>query len=195
MTFQIVSCVVIHWPLNGQQIKCVPNVSNPCPHSYVLKQKRNVKVKILCVMWNERINALTTNYSPTPLLEQKWMQALDVEEMESCSKIDLKDVSWCKSIKDTYKLGVMVTIKLLKERCITLVARGRPSHIACKHDWNKCGPPSTWKTYSFEKGLSKIWNLEHKYKATRTQLCRKANGVQSSIERRPIPPKEISSRA
>jgi hypothetical protein len=40
------------------------------------------------------------------------MQALDAEEMESYSKIDLKDVSWWKSIKDAYKLGALVIVRL-----------------------------------------------------------------------------------
>jgi hypothetical protein len=44
------------------------------------------------------------------------------EEMESSSKIDLKDVSWWMSIKDAYKLGVLITTKLSKEKCISLVA-------------------------------------------------------------------------
>jgi hypothetical protein len=48
------------------------------------------------------------------------MQALNVEEMESSSKINLKDVSWWMSIKDACKPGVPVTIKLSKEGCITL---------------------------------------------------------------------------
>jgi len=42
-------------------------------------------------------------------------------------------------------------------------------------------------------GLSKIQNIEHKYKAAKGQLPRKVDGAQSSIERRPIPPKDISS--
>jgi len=62
------------------------------------------------------------------------MQALDVEEMESSSKIDLKDVSWWKSIKDAYRLNASITTKFSKERCISLVARGMPSRIAHKHD-------------------------------------------------------------
>jgi len=62
------------------------------------------------------------------------MWALDVEEMESSSKIDLKDVSWWMSIKDACRLGALVTTKLLKEGCISLAIRGRPSCIACKHD-------------------------------------------------------------
>jgi hypothetical protein len=31
MTFQMASCVAIHWPPNGQWIKCVLDVSNSCP--------------------------------------------------------------------------------------------------------------------------------------------------------------------
>jgi cytochrome oxidase assembly protein ShyY1 len=56
------------------------------------KQKHNVEVKIKCVMQNEWINALTTNHSRAPLLEQKQMQVLDVEEMESSSNLNPKDV-------------------------------------------------------------------------------------------------------
>jgi hypothetical protein len=41
-----------------------------------------------------QINGLTTNQNLAPLLEKKQMRALDVEEMESYSKIDLRDVSW-----------------------------------------------------------------------------------------------------
>jgi hypothetical protein len=40
-------------------------------------------------------------------------------------------------------------------------------------------------------GLLKIQNLKPKYKATKAQLPRKVDGAQSSIERRPIPPKDI----
>jgi hypothetical protein len=36
------------------------------------------------------------------------MWALDVKEMESSSNINLKDVLWWKSIKDAYRLGVLV---------------------------------------------------------------------------------------
>jgi hypothetical protein len=42
-------------------------------------------------------------------------------------------------------------------------------------------------------GLSKILNLEHKYGTTKAQLLRKANGAQSSIKKRSIPPKDMSS--
>jgi hypothetical protein len=59
---------------------------------------------------------------------------LDAKEMESSFKIDLKDVSWWMSIKDTYKLGMPIIIKLSKEGCIFPVVGGRPSHATCKHD-------------------------------------------------------------
>jgi hypothetical protein len=49
------------------------------------------------------------------------MRSLDVEKMESSSKIDLKDVSWWMSIKNVCKLGALVTTKLSKERCISLI--------------------------------------------------------------------------
>jgi len=47
------------------------------------------------------------------------MWALDVEEMESSSKIDLKNES--RRIKDAYKPRALVTTKLSEERCISLV--------------------------------------------------------------------------
>jgi hypothetical protein len=56
-------------------------------------------------MQNKRIDGLTTNHSPTPLPKQERMQALDVKEMESSSKINLRDVLWWMSIKDAYKLA------------------------------------------------------------------------------------------
>jgi hypothetical protein len=62
------------------------------------------------------------------------MQALDVEEMESSSKIDQRDVLWWMSIKEGYGLGVPITAKLSKERCISLVARRRSFHTTRKHD-------------------------------------------------------------
>ncbi len=48
-------------------------------------------------------DGLTINHNPTPLPKQKQMWVLDVKEMESSSKIDLKDVSWWMSVKDVYK--------------------------------------------------------------------------------------------
>jgi hypothetical protein len=47
------------------------------------------------------------------------MRALDAKEMESSSKIDLKDVSWWKSIKDAHRLGVLINTKLSKKGCIS----------------------------------------------------------------------------
>jgi hypothetical protein len=62
------------------------------------------------------------------------MWALDVEEMESSSKIDLKNVLWWMSIKDVCKHGASITAKLLKEGCISLTIGGRPSRTTLKHD-------------------------------------------------------------
>ncbi len=63
-------------------------------------------------MRNEQIDGLTTNCSLAPLPEQEQMRALDVEEMESYSKIDLRDVSWWMSIKNAYRLGALVITRL-----------------------------------------------------------------------------------
>jgi hypothetical protein len=49
-------------------------------------------MKLKCAMKNERIDDLTINHSPIPLPKQEQMQVLNVEEMESFSNIDLKDV-------------------------------------------------------------------------------------------------------
>jgi hypothetical protein len=57
------------------------------------------------------------------------MRALDTEKMESSFKINLRDVSWWMSIKDVYRPRVPVTIRPLKEECISLVVGGRPSHM------------------------------------------------------------------
>jgi len=51
-------------------------------------------MKIECVMWNEQIGGLIINHRATPLPKQKQMWALNVEEMDISSKIDLKDVLW-----------------------------------------------------------------------------------------------------
>jgi hypothetical protein len=171
------SCVAIYWPPNEQWVNCLPYASNLCPHSHVKrlndeglikpKQKHKVKVEIKCVMWNKWIDGLATNHSPAPLLEQNWMQTLNTKEMESSSKIDLRDVSWWKSIKDAYRHGVLVTTRLSIEGCISLVIEGRPSRTTCRQKWSRWGPPLTWETYFSKIGLLKIWNLEHKYKATK----------------------------
>jgi hypothetical protein len=48
------------------------------------------------------------------------MQALDVKKLASSSEIDLKDVSWLKSIKDAYRLRASIIARFSKERCISL---------------------------------------------------------------------------
>jgi hypothetical protein len=69
-------------------------------------------MKVECVMRNKRMDGLTTNHSLAPLPAQEWMWALDAKEMESFSKIDLRDVSWWKSIKGAYRPGALVTARL-----------------------------------------------------------------------------------
>jgi hypothetical protein len=54
--------------------------------------------------------------------------------MESSFKIDLKDMSWWMSIKESHKFRAPITTKISKERYISLIARGRPFHATCKHD-------------------------------------------------------------
>jgi len=49
------------------------------------------------------------------------MQALDVEEMNSSFKIDLRDVSWWMFIKDAYRPGFTIIVRFSKEGCIFLV--------------------------------------------------------------------------
>ncbi len=44
-------------------------------------------------------------------------------------------------------------------------------------------------------GLLKKQNLEHKYRTIKIQLLRKINGAQSSINKKPIPPKDIGSHS
>jgi hypothetical protein len=62
------------------------------------------------------------------------MWALDVEEMEPSSKIDLRDVSWWMSIKDACIHKALIIARLSKERCISLATRGRSSCVTHKHD-------------------------------------------------------------
>jgi hypothetical protein len=54
------------------------------------------------------------------------MRVLDAKEMESSSKIDLRDVSWWKPIKDAYRPKVLVIARFSKKMCISLVVGGRP---------------------------------------------------------------------
>jgi len=91
-------------------------------------------VKVKCAMRYKQIDGLTTNHSLAPLPEQEQMWALDVEEMESSSKINLRDVLWWMSIKDAHRLGAPITVRLSKEKCISLIIKGRSSRVACKHD-------------------------------------------------------------
>jgi hypothetical protein len=60
------------------------------------------------------------------------MWALDAKEMESSSKINLRDVLWWKSIKNAYRLGALVIAKHSKEGCISLVIGEKPSRITCR---------------------------------------------------------------
>jgi hypothetical protein len=53
------------------------------------------------------------------------------------------------------------------------------------------GPPQPKNRTPPKRAYQKIRNLEHKYEATKTQLFRKTDKAQSSIEKRPIPPKDI----
>jgi len=62
------------------------------------------------------------------------MQTLDYEEMESSSKIDLRDVLWWMSIKNACRPRASLIVRLSKEGCISMVARGKPYCDACKHD-------------------------------------------------------------
>jgi hypothetical protein len=61
---------------------------------------------------NEQINGLVANYNLAPLPEWEWMWTLNVEKMESFSKIDLKDVSKWMSIIDACKLEAPIINKL-----------------------------------------------------------------------------------
>jgi hypothetical protein len=62
----------------------------------------------------------------------------------------------------------IVIPRLSKEGCISLVVGRRAFCATSRHDLSQCGPPSTWEKYFSKTGLSKIRNLEHKYKATTT---------------------------
>jgi hypothetical protein len=62
------------------------------------------------------------------------MWVLDVEKVESSSKIDLRDVSWWMSIRDAYRPRAPIAIRLSKEGCISLIIRGRSFCVAHKHD-------------------------------------------------------------
>jgi len=89
----------------------------------------NVEVKIECAIWNERINGLTINHSLALLAKQKQTHALDVEEMESFKKVNLKDVSWWIPSKLRLDSWVSIIAKFSKERCIFLTTEGRLSWV------------------------------------------------------------------
>jgi predicted transcriptional regulator len=91
-------------------------------------------MNVKSAMRNEWIDGLVANHSHAPLLEQKQMRALNAKEIESFSKIDLKDVSWWKSIKNAFRPKALVITRLSKKRCISLVTKGRSFHIANKQD-------------------------------------------------------------
>jgi len=100
-------------------------------------------MKIKCGMQKKQIDGLTTNHSFAPLPKQERMWALDVKEMKSSSKIDLKDVSWCVSIKYACRPGMSKFAKFAKEGCISLAIGKKPFRTTHKDDCNKCEPPST----------------------------------------------------
>ncbi len=92
------------------------------------------------------------------------------------------------------KLGVSITAKFSKEGCIPLITRGRPSYVAFKHDWNKCG---SLKNIFFQNGfiknikpIAQIWSHE----SHESQFLKTLDGAQSSIKKRPIPLKDIGSQ-
>jgi len=76
------------------------------------KWKRNIKVKVKCVMRNEWIDGLATNHSPALIPKQERMQVLDAKELESSSNMDLRDVLWWMSIKNACRLGVPLIARL-----------------------------------------------------------------------------------
>jgi hypothetical protein len=59
---------------------------------------------------------------------------MDVEEMESSSKIDLKDVLWWMFIRNACRPRVLVTTRFSKKKSISLIVGGRTSHATHKHD-------------------------------------------------------------
>jgi hypothetical protein len=58
------------------------------------------------------------------------MEVLEVEEMESSSKIDLKNLSRWMSIKDAYRFRASITNKFSKEGYIYLIVGRRLSQVA-----------------------------------------------------------------
>ncbi len=95
-------------------------------------------------------------------------------------------------IKDAYRPRASVIAKFSKEWCISLTTGG--GYLKLHKSMTKGGvAPSTREAYSSKPGLLKIQNLENNYGTTKSQLLRKANGAQSSIDKRHILPKEINT--
>jgi len=192
--------VAIGWPPNIQCVKCVLNASNPCPHSHMrkldvegwikLKWKRNAELKVNCAMWNEQIDGLAISHNPAPLPKQEQMRALEAKEMESSSKIDLKDVSWWMFIKNAYRHGALVTTTLSKERCTSPATKIKLSQTTWGQDWRGCGPFHL-KKHIFSKHVYQKYETQHTKYNTNTET----NVAQSSIKIRHVPLKEISSQA
>jgi hypothetical protein len=132
-----VRCVQLVSTLTHEKIRCWRLIKP--------RWKCNVEVKIKCVMQNEQIDGLVTNHSHAPLPEQERTWSLDVEEMKSFSKINLRDVSWLMSIKDARKPKAPIIVKFSKERYISLALGGRQSCATRKYDWSKWGAPFNMK--------------------------------------------------
>jgi hypothetical protein len=141
--FLMVSYVAIRWPLNRQGVRCMPDASNPCPHSHVKRlnvegwikprQKCNVEVKVKCVMWNEWIDGLAINHRPTPLAwtimnvgSRCWRNGIILQNRLKGGVV--------MDVHQRCRLGVLITPKLSKERCIFQATKGRLFQIARRHD-------------------------------------------------------------
>jgi len=77
--------------------------------------------------------------------------------MVSSSKIDIKDVSWWMFIKNVYKLGVLVTVRLLKEGCISLVVGHFALHVNMTE--KGVGPPQPEKHIFFPKWVYRRFEI------------------------------------
>jgi hypothetical protein len=73
----------------------------------------------MCVR-NEQIDGLIINHSLAPLPKQERMRNLYAKEMESFSKIDLKDVSWWMYIKETcIPKALVMTVPSCRKKVIS----------------------------------------------------------------------------
>ncbi len=96
------------------------------------------------------------------------MQVLGVEEMESSSKIDLKDVSWWMSINNACILEALVIDKFQKKSAFFELRKEDYFELHENMIEGGVGPLQLKETYFFKTSLSKIQNLEHIYGATQT---------------------------